>query len=236
MVAGLLKSAGYNTGDDYLAPRPSNPLGFFEDEAVNRINDRLLSDYLPQRRVIRWRGLVPRRQVMTGPGWLATPPVGIQLSGEAREISGLLERRPFAYKDPRFCHTLDAWRLHLPRGTRFICVFREPGRTVESILRMREDLRWYADLGLNAAWALQVWKRSYRSILEHHSRRGEWLFVYFDDLLGAEGVERLGSFLGSSLSSRGSAELKRSPDRPVDRDSTEMFNELRRRSRIPWCR
>jgi hypothetical protein len=53
MVAGLFRNAGYFMGDKLHEPRHSNPLGFFEDAAVNNINESILA----------WRVYPPTRQL-----------------------------------------------------------------------------------------------------------------------------------------------------------------------------
>jgi hypothetical protein len=199
MVAGLLDAAGYNTGDNYLTPRSANPEGFFEDEAVNRLNDRLLGSYMPKRYGWRLRkGVVPRRTSRSGPGFLAVVPLTARFAGEDETIRSLVSHTPFAYKDPRLCWTLDAWRPHVPADTGFVCVFREPGRAVESMVRLR-DLEWYVELGLDRRWALATWISAYRHVLDRHRDRGDWIFLHYDQVLTGEGVRRLEEFLDVSI-------------------------------------
>ena len=49
LVAGLFRNAGFHMGDNLYRPRPSNPKGFFEDVAVNGLNDDLIGRLLPGR-------------------------------------------------------------------------------------------------------------------------------------------------------------------------------------------
>lgn len=200
LVTGLLASAGYHTGSDhYLSSRAANPTGFFEDRAVNDVNDELLRPYRrTHRRWVLRRNWIPWRSTLTEPGWWTTrpPSAALEASTEVQErIKGLLARRPFAYKDPRFAFTLPAWRPFLPAGTRFICVFRDPGHTIDSTMREREEtsLRWLP-FGTQEAEAL--WIATYRSVLAMH---GEWLFLHYDQCLDGSAVHRLSAFLQADV-------------------------------------
>jgi hypothetical protein len=51
-------------------------------------------------------------------------------------------RRPYLFKDPRFSCTLATWMPFLAAETTFLCVFREPIRTMNSIMRIVRDERY----------------------------------------------------------------------------------------------
>lgn len=230
MVAGLLANSGYNVGDDYLERRDANPRGFFEDEAVNRLNDRLLAEHMPVRLRVQRGGRhgVPLRR-RTGPAFLARPPLDVAFDGEDEEIRRLVAEEPFAYKDPRLCFTLDAWRPHLREGTGFVCVFREPGRTVESMVGLRREKPAYAEFGLNHRLALEAWISSYRHVIDRHlAGGGDWLFVHYDEILAGEGVQRIERFLNAELdSSTIDPSLKRSADQPIrHRPARSLYQQL----------
>ena len=48
MLAGLFSQAGYFFGDKLYPPREANPKGFFEDEEVNALNERIVFEGFSQ--------------------------------------------------------------------------------------------------------------------------------------------------------------------------------------------
>ncbi len=73
--------------------------------------------------------------------WLAAVPLGTPIScppSIEQQIVTQTAKAPFCFKDPRFCYTLPAWRPHA-RHAVFLCIFREPARTVQSILKECRD-------------------------------------------------------------------------------------------------
>lgn len=223
MVAGILDKSGYNTGDDYLTPRDTNPSGFFEDETVNRVNDRIMRTVVKAPpgwdavakvkgggRVV-WPLLsrLPGYTVDTGL-WLASPDREPWLPGDDVEtVRKLVAAEPFAYKDPRFVHTLPAWRSHLPDGTVRVVVFREPSRTANSIAREMATHR-YRHVHIGYERALRLWKTTYRRVLDLSRDGGRWVFVHFDQVL--DGDDRLDETLEVDLDrSHVDPSLKRAP-------------------------
>ena len=187
MLAGALSDAGYYMGDRPTDAGPANPKGYFEDWAVIGINERILEFVLPSRpprplgRLFRGRPTLNQR-------WLARVPVDTPIfcsEAVAGRILDQTSRRPFCFKDPRFCYTLPAWRPFLG-DPGFVCIFREPGRTATSMLKEAAGDR---DLDLSLSWhdAIEVWKLMYRHVLDLHRHRGEWLFVHYDQVLGERG-------------------------------------------------
>ena len=229
LLAGAIAHAGYFCGDDLIAPREANPKGFFEDRLVNRLNEQLLDP------VIRNRPGPPYRtgsDPMTGGSqrWLAQLPVGteVPLIDELRpEIEALCAREPFCFKDPRFSYTLDAWRPCLRTEPVYLCVFREPGRTVTSILAEATQ-PYLADLELEPGAALAVWTLMYRHILETRRRQGEWVFVHYDQILDGSGLGRVEAALGTGVDrSFADPALKRSADRAcLPPDAVRTYERL----------
>ncbi|APZ42941.1 sulfotransferase [Acidihalobacter ferrooxydans] len=199
MLTGTLARAGYYMGDWLYRPNAANPKGFFESYTVNSINERLLTRVSP---ASRSRSLLKRlwRTSFPSERWLIRLPVHTPIEGDARSlrrISRLVSKAPFAYKDPRFCYTLDAWRDRLPDDTVFLCIFREPGRTVQSMLK--EHQRVYSDLPFSTDDAFGVWNDMYRHILERHRHQGDWLFIHFDQMLDGSKAEAIESLLNTRI-------------------------------------
>lgn len=199
-VAGMLAKAGYFMGDNLWPARDMNPRGFFEDREINHINERLIASALNRR--YKW---IPRPLRPTQPGewqrWLARLPVNTRF----RKRPDLLDRiravtahQPFCLKDPRFCYTLPAWRDHLG-DTVFVCVFRDPATTAESIVnacRTDPDMRGYS---ITFDEAIRVWTLMYRHVLDRHSHHGEWLFIHFDQALDGSAARRLAALTGANV-------------------------------------
>lgn len=223
MVAGVLHRSGWNTGDNYLeARRPTNPTGFFEDRTVNRVNDRILQSADPSRwvRTVTRLGLSPLRRGL----WVQTVDRTIRMRrADARTVRQLTTHAPFAYKDPRFCHTLPQWEPHLPDGTAKVVVFREPGRTVNSIRREAENRKRFA---MTVSQAVDYWTRSYRNVLGWADQ--SWLFVHFDQMLDGTAFARMEHHLDGKVDrTHVNPKLRRSPDMPdIGAEAASVYQEL----------
>ena len=189
MVAGTLAASGWHLAPDLFAPRAANPKGFFEAPEINGINEALLAPVLPDR---------PR--LGAGQRWLGVPNAPVRSTPEldARMLSAL-RAAPFCHKDPRFSFTLPAWRPHLPDATGFVCVFRDPALTAQSLLEECRTARYLRGVELDREHALELWSESYRAILEQRDAGGEFLFLHYDQALAPSGLARLARFLGAPL-------------------------------------
>lgn len=219
MVTGMLAEAGWFAGDEPYPGRPANPKGFFETLEINGINEYLLSTAV-------------RSEAPLGPmqHWLVAPDGPLTLEVEAglfARMKRLGRRGPFAYKDPRFSHTLSAWRDALP-GAKFICIFRDPATTAASIVKECEAEQYLQGVGMTFERAIEVWRSAYRRIVDEHRHDGQWLFLHFDQLFTAEGVKRLEDFVGGPVAKDfPERPLSRSRgDRTVDADSAELYTTL----------
>lgn len=196
LVAGMLDRAGYYTGDNYLAGRLANPRGFFEDSRVNSINDALLKAYRPGHTKVtaRWR-FVPWLRYPRLPGWWSIPTGPLaDPSPHYDTMEEMLSQRPFAYKDPRFAFTVDLWPI--PQETRFICVFRHPSLTVDSMIRERAEVPWLQQFYFDEEYAYRLWAAVYKAIL---GRPAMQLFVHYEQLISGEGVEQISDYLEVNL-------------------------------------
>lgn len=228
MLAGSLFGAGYYMGARLYRPRRANPKGFFESLPINAINERLLKPLAPSRSsqlFLRiWRAGFPSER------WLAELPVDTPLAPPSphlvRRIRYHLGRRlPFAFKDPRFCYTLPAWRPHLPHDTAFLCIFREPGRTAASILRECASL--YPDIRLTENEVYSIWLAMYGHILHHHRHHGDWLFVHYDQVLDGSAHERIEDHLETRIDRKFADErLKRSAPFRAPARTLETYRTL----------
>lgn len=205
MVAGALARAGYFMGEGLFAARAANPKGFFEAPEINGINEALLAPVTPA-----------SPPLGEGQRWLAIPsaPIGAATGDVDERIAAACARRPFCYKDPRFSFTLPAWEAHLADARR-VCVFRDPALTAQSILEEVASAPYLRGLTLSPEYVLRLWTAQYREVLERLSRRGEWLFLHYDQALAAEGLARLGAFLDAPVDPE-------FPDRKLRRRTAEI--------------
>jgi len=239
MAAGSLAKAGYDMGAGLKAGTPANPLGYFESAEINDINEDLLRPVaagLAGRPVTAWN--LPHPKLEKDQHWLACLPPGVEVPpapGCDARMAAAAARAPFCFKDPRFCYTLPLWRPHLGADTLFVCVFREPGRTVTSMLRDWRERPYLQGLDLTPAFAWQVWIQMYRRVVRAHRRRGRWLFLHYDQIARGRGLRRLARATGAPVDfAFPSPALKRSEDAgPAPRQARLLYLEMRLLSWMP---
>src|SRR5262249_44119007 len=219
MLAGTLSRAGYYMGEHLIPADASNPRGYFEDDEINAINEALLAPVTPalSRPSYGWR-------------WLASVPVGTPIACPpeiARRIEAQTSKAPFCFKDPRFCYSLPVWRPYL-RDTVYLCVFREPARTAQSILKECREADYLQGLSLDFTGAVEVWTLMYRHILTVHRRTGEWLFFHYEQLFDDRSLQRVEAVLRIEADHQfPDPRLKRSPaEGEVGADAREVYAQL----------
>lgn len=204
LLAGLFGNSCYFAGDNLWPVTKANPAGYFEDAEINSINEDLLDKVVPWRP----RGIIGaalpilRSRTRWSQRWLATVPEGTEIRSTHtlnRRIKAQTDRRPYLFKDPRFCHTLAAWGPYLAKDTVFLCVFREPQFTVNSIIKIVRDERYLRDLRVTEDRAYLYWEAMYRGALyQRQLVGGEWIFVHYDELLTQRAIPFLEDHLGVS--------------------------------------
>lgn len=203
MVAATFRSSGAFMGDQLIPGTPSNPNGYYEDREINNLNDQLIGRIVGTP-FLGWR--IRRRLFRTvhtvrSAFFLAAPrkPHTIQLtSEEENKIRRFAQREPFCYKDPRFSVTLPLWQPYLPKSTRFMVVFRDPMRTVESMLRDARE-QYDPPLPISRRWGWICWMRTYSRLLAWSEGSDRWLFVGYDGMFEASTRMRLVEFAEASL-------------------------------------
>jgi len=237
MTAGALAQAGYFMGHKVLNQgRINNPFGNWEDQEINYVNEQLLGQVIPQPEIRD--GIVHHRdRPVEMQRWLGRLPVGTEipsLPACVSKIEELTRHEPFCFKDPRFSYTLPVWRPHLA-NTVYVCVFRDPHKTAQSMLKQVVDAPHLRGLEMTLDTALDVWSLMYRHILEIHRRDGAWLFLHYDQLLTGDGLERLSRFTGAWVSRDfPRADLRRAY-RPVEIPAgvERIYAELCRQASFP---
>jgi len=144
-VARLLHEAGLALGHDLIEPDEHNAEGYFEERRLIEINDYILRDA----GLGPWFTTATRKQVLDA----AKP--------HEEAMRALVAEATPAWKDPRFCWTLEAWLPLLPAPPAVIVCLRSPREVVAS------TLRYYAQAGDEAERAvLHVWRTQYERLLE----------------------------------------------------------------------
>ena len=228
LVAGLLADAGLTTGHDLIPASDANPTGFHEDVDVNVLNDELLAPFLGPE----------HRRSGTRLAWLAALDAGSEPVADADQrvrMAHLIRDRPFCVKDPRLCHTLDAWRPVLPADVAYVAVFRHPASVVRSVQDWaRRDLGYFADFDVADAQLHRTWASAYTRIVEHHSSDGDWTFVDAADLVQTGDTGPLAAAIGSPVPNhRIDGALRRShrEGEPVPDALADLYAELLTRAR-----
>lgn len=192
MVAGTLAKSGYFMGDNLYPARESNPKGFFEDPFINGINEEIL-----ERMCFGAVESIKRKlsgiRLTDGQRWLEKIPLDARLPSSmalTEKILTAVNKAPFCYKDPRFSYTLPIWRPYL-QNTVFICVFREPTVTAQSIIKECSAMEYLKSVKMSFKYALEIWFHIYNHILTTHIHEGEWLFLHYDQVLSFDGASRI---------------------------------------------
>ncbi len=144
-VAQLLHLAGVSVGHDLIEPDEHNAEGYFEERQVIKINQAILNA----------AGIGP-------PFSTATRERVVAASDEYK--SYMVEQAAVAtpaWKDPRFCWTLEPWLAVLGSKPKVIVCLRSPGEVAAS------TMRYFGQVGQEAAQSVyHVWRVQYERLLE----------------------------------------------------------------------
>lgn len=206
MVSGMLHDAGYYMGDDLYPARHSNPKGFFENSLINNINESILSNYDSWKyKILR---NVSRKSSIYAPSkgqrWLMSiledTVVDYENKHIVKGINDALSKGVFSYKDPRFAYTLRIWEKYLPEDTRYVVVFREPSRTVNSIIKECNSVDYLRNLKINERLAYESWLSLYSYILSNYDvGNKKFLFIHYEQVLSGEALKVLSDALSCSI-------------------------------------
>jgi len=203
MIAGLFSKAGYYSGDRPINATFSNPLGYFEDAEINELNNKLI--YI----LTKWEKYDLFRKLFKPPihsdrraFWLIPPQPeseNILLPDTiVSEIKRYTTKIPFCYKDPRFVITLDLWKNYLPDNVRFIVVFRNPVKTIASILQDAKKM-YDPPLRLKKKHVIKYWIKIYNYLITKTVSKDNWFFVNYDDVINYRVIKPLEIFTNVRL-------------------------------------
>lgn len=203
MVAATFRSSGAFMGDRLIPATPSNPHGYYEDRGIARLNDDLIRRLLG-RPFLGWRirrRVFPTVHTVHSAFFLAAPRRLRQIQpteDEASRIRSFIRRAPFCYKDPRFSVTLPIWLPYLPENTGFIVVFRDPMRTIESMLRDAKE-QYDPPLPITSNWGYVCWLRTYSRLLGFSEISRNWMFISYDAMIDRSATASLSEFASAPL-------------------------------------
>lgn len=237
LMGGILFHSGYYLGDDLFPPRESNPLGFFETDMINGINEKILELYDYDVNLEKSFDLEKEQTPFHpkyGQRWLSfiEPSVKIQSNNSwvLSEIQRVVSVPAFAYKDPRFSYTLPVWLPFLPANTIFICMFRHPEHTVESVVKDCKTADYLEKFRISPEEIRLLWQNCYRNIIYNLVPvLGERLvFVHYEQLLSGEMIPVLSQKLKTPLNGQFIVpELNRSKNNtPVDGEIELIYRKL----------
>jgi hypothetical protein len=107
----------------------------------------------------------------------------------------------FAYKDPRFNYTLPIWKKYLTSEVVYICMFRQPGVTAESVIKDCKSADYLADFNIDHDSIFKLWYNSYQRVLRNFSNDPgqNIIFVHYEQLLTKKKLPELSEQLGIAL-------------------------------------
>jgi hypothetical protein len=233
LTAGLLAQEGYFMGSELYPADEGNPKGYFEDREINGINEGLLAQILPgPRRNLTDKVLGRRPHSSKWTRWLAelSPEQKIPCSAKlADRIKLQVARRPFCFKDPRFCYTLATWRK-FALDAAILCVFRHPEASAASLVKEAERTGTVVDGTIvDNERALRIWRMMYGYALDvHYPAGGDWLFLHYDQLVEGSAYQSIEQLLEVKVNREfADARLRRSfTPATVRADAAQLYRRL----------
>ena len=207
-VAQILHQSGISVGNDLLAADTSNPEGYFEERMVVMMNDALLNDVGMR----RWFHVASRGEILDA----------ARARGDMmRQIAATATP---AWKDPRFCWTVETWMEVLPEKPRLVVCLRSASEVVASTLK-------YFGLGDDEAVRAveQAWHDGYARLLDVIDECAieavtvEFNALYADSERALAPVERL---IGATLECGSLRSDLRHHEVPVPGHLQEMYDRV----------
>lgn len=245
MVTALFRKTGTYFGDDIMASSISNPYGYYECFKINNLNNRIIQRMLNGRFPHQVQKVLrkikppihkdPRCSMLAAPKHIRT----FKLSDEmVSEIRHFVSHTPFCLKDPRFSITLPFWKPFIPDNTCHIVAFRDPRRTVDSMLRNNKDI-YNSSLPIDENWGFKLWNRNYGRLLNEISDERDWFFVHDETIFDRTAIPALEKFVETNLATdQVNPQIRRShPERFETLDNQHyfqckiLFEQLKERSK-----
>ena len=202
LMGGLLKDSGYYMGENLYPPRDSNPKGFFENDFINGINERILSryDYSETYFVKSNEKVYSPYNPNYGQRWLSyiNPNETIQKCDDESflKISEAISKNNFAYKDPRFNYTFKIWDNISSHNIVFICMFRNPEVVADSVMKECMNTDYLSNFIINKSIFYELWYNNYKYILSNlnDELRKRFLFVDYGQFYNQDIYVKISNF------------------------------------------
>jgi hypothetical protein len=144
-VARLLHESGLSVGYDLVEADESNAEGYFEERSIIVINDHMLEDAGMR----EWFTVASRAELLEA------------ARAQEGDMRMMLRAATPAWKDPRFCWTLEAWMELMYTKPRVIVCLRSPSEVVAS------TLKYYGQVSEEAVRHVEHrWLAEYARLLE----------------------------------------------------------------------
>ena len=207
-VAKLLHDAGLSVGHDLIAADEGNAEGYYEERALIELNQHILNAC---RLGERFASATRADVLAAAEGW--TEP-----------MRALVVDATPAWKDPRFCWTLEAWLPLLPEPPRVIVCLRSPSEVVASVMRYYGLVDDEARHSVEHAWLAQ-----YERLLEVIEAYGlDATSVEYSALHARTPatVAALSRFVGRELDAGAVRRDLRHHRKPVPKRMREMYDRV----------
>jgi len=208
-VARLLHESGISVGRDLIEADRGNTEGYFEERAVVAMNERLLAGA----GLHEWFATVSRERMLE------------IAEGHREEMRALAATATPAWKDPRFCWTLEAWLRHFDEKPRILVCLRSPEEVIASTT---EYFGLASDEAKRAA--AHVWRAEYERLIEIIDAHGlDATCVEYDALLGdtERTIGGLSSWLGRPIDASGLRRHLRHHARAVPDEYLPLYERVR---------
>jgi hypothetical protein len=208
LMGGILHSTGYYMGENLYPPRHSNPMGFFENDFINGINERILEKYdfsLLTADYPKFEKPFSPYKPYYGHRWLTyiSPEMTINQDDPILgfKIREAVARPSFAYKDPRFNYTLPVWEKYLDEEVILICMFRQPDITVESVIKECATADYLSQFYIDRELAYKLWYNSYTRLIRNLEtvNQKRIIFIHYQQLLNRQALSGLSEILQAPL-------------------------------------
>lgn len=124
LATQMLHAAGLFVGDKLVGATPSDPCGNYEDREVVSIHRKIMGE-----NGVGWQVDMTQCFYIGPPQWRRMD----------RFVAKRQSRhRRWGFSDPQVCFFLGAWKFLLP-DVRFLIVYRDPGRCLESLRTSQSD-------------------------------------------------------------------------------------------------
>jgi hypothetical protein len=208
-VARLLHEAGLSVGRDLIPADEHNAEGYFEERPIIEANQAILN--------------------AAGIGAPFTSATREQVIAAAQEYTGYMVTAAAtatpAWKDPRFCWTLEAWLPVLQRTPKIIVCLRNPAEVAES------TMRYFGQAGEEPQRAVYfTWRAQYERLLNVIADHGlKAISVEYDALHGdpAGALQPLSRFVRRKLDPGLVRQDLRHHEAPIPEDLREIYDRMR---------